>query len=118
MRKAGGIIALIAGILGVLAAIVTLLIGGIGSTFEAAEADVVVSLGWGGIVFSFATIVLGAVGMNSRSRWPGVLIALAAVVGAVLGGTFVAVFLALALVGGLLAAFGTYPGEGTKQATP
>lgn len=109
MRKAGGIIALIAGIFGVIAAFVTLMIGGMGSAFEAKDAHVVVNLGWGGVAFSFLTIVLGAICMNAASRWPGVLLIICAIAGAILGGTLVAIFMALALVGGLLALVGKRP---------
>lgn len=109
MQKAGGIIALIAGIFGVIAAIVTLSIGGIGSAFEAEDAGTVVGLGWGGLGFSFATIVLGAVALGSRSRLPGLLLIFSALAGVVLGGTLVAVFMVLALIGGILAMVGTKP---------
>lgn len=106
MKKAGGIIALIAGIFGVLAAIVTLLFGGIGAGLEADGADIVLWLGLGGMFFSFLTIVFGAVAMSAASRWPGVLLIISSIVGAVLGGTLVAVFMVLALIGGILALFG------------
>ncbi|CAN5187839.1 hypothetical protein BH10PSE8_BH10PSE8_10970 [soil metagenome] len=106
MRKAGGIIALIAGIFAVIAALFTLFVGAGGKAFNASNADTVMMLGWGGVVFSFLTIVLGAVCMGATSRWPGVLLILCSLAGAVLGGTFVALFMALALVGGVLALFG------------
>ncbi len=106
MQRAGGIVALIAGIFGVLAAGATLFLGGLGGAFEAEGADTVIGLGWGGVAFSFLTIVLGAVAMGAKGRLPGILIAVCAVAGAILGGTFVAVFMALAAAGGLLAAFG------------
>lgn len=106
MKKAGGIIALIAGVFGVIAAFVTLMIGGVGSAVEAKNAQTVVMLGWGGVAFSFLTIVLGAVCMNAASRWPGILLIMCAIVGAILGGTIVAIFMVLALVGGVLALFG------------
>jgi len=109
MKKAGGIIALIAGIFGVIAAFITLGIGGMGSALEAKDAHVVVNLGWGGVVFSFLTIVLGAVCMNATSRWPGVILIVCAIAGAILGGTLVAIFMALALIGGILALFGKRP---------
>jgi hypothetical protein len=106
MRKAGGVIGLIAGIFGVLAALVTLSVGGVGAAFKADSASTVVYLGWGGLAFSFLTIVLGAVALGSRGRLPGVLMIVCAIAGAVLGGTLVAVFMTLAFVGGLLAAIG------------
>ena len=106
MQKASGIIALIAGIFGVLAAIVTLMIGGIGAGLEAQGASTVVGLGWGGIGFSFLTIILSAVAMGAKGKSPGILLMLCAIAGAVLGGTLVAVCLVLALIGGLLATIG------------
>lgn len=106
MRKAGGIIALIAGIFGVISAGVTLVIGGMGSAFEAEGATTVVGLGWGGVVFSFLTIVLGAIAIGATSRVTGVLLILVALAGAILGGTLVAIFMALALIGGILVLIG------------
>ncbi|WNJ89130.1 hypothetical protein [Bosea sp. 685] len=109
MKKAGGIIALVAGIFAVIAAFATLLIGGLGSAVEAKDAKTVIMLGWGGVGFSFLTIVLGAVCMGASSRIPGVLLIICALAGAVLGGTFVAIFMALAFIGGILALFGKRP---------
>lgn len=113
MRKAGGIIALIAGIFAVLAAFFTLFIGGVASAVEAENAQVAIGLGWGGVVFSFITIVLGAVAIGSASRWPGILLILCAIAGAILGGTLVAIFMCLALIGGLVAALGRSPRKET-----
>lgn len=45
MKKAGGIVALIAGIFGVIAAVLTLFTGGIASAVEAEGAETVVLLG-------------------------------------------------------------------------
>jgi len=106
MKKAGGIIALIAGIFAVLAAGFTLVVGGTAGAFEAEGADTVILLGWGGVFFSFFTIVLGAVCIGAKGRLPGVLLIICAIAGAILGGTFVAIFMALALIGGILALFG------------
>lgn len=105
MQKAGGIIALVAGIFGVFAAIFTLAIGGIGAGLEAEGASTVVGLGWGGVAFSFLTIILGAVAMGAKGRLPGILLMICAVAGAILGGTIVAVFMVLAFIGGVLAVF-------------
>jgi hypothetical protein len=106
MQKAGGIIGLIAGIFGILAAVLTLLVGGMGSAFKADNASMVVGLGWGGLLFSFLCIIFGAVAMGSESKLPGALLTISAIVGAILGGTLVAVFMVLALVGGILATIG------------
>ena len=121
MKKAGGIIAIIAGVFGVLAAGMTLFLGGMGAALEAEGSGTVVGLGWGGVFFSFATIVLGAVALGARSRLPGILLIACALLGAILGGTLVAVFMVLALVGGILAVLGTKKGPADStvgQPTP
>ena len=107
MRKAGGIVALVAGIFGVGAAIITLFVGGLGAAFETEGATTVANLGWGGIAFSFLTIVLGAVAIGVKGRLVGTLLCLSSLAGAILGGTLVAVFMALALIGGILATIDT-----------
>lgn len=106
MQKAGGIIAIIAGIFGVLAAFATLAVGGMGAAFEAEGANTVVGLGWGGVLFSFLVIVLGAVGMGAKTRTPGALLIISSVIGAVLGGTLVALFMVLSFIGGILVVVG------------
>jgi hypothetical protein len=106
MQKTGGIIGLIAGIFGFLAAAFTLAVGGMGSAFNAHGASTLVGLGWGGILFSFLCIIFAAVAMGSESRLPGAILTLCAIAGAIFGGTFVAVCMVLALVGGLLATMG------------
>ena len=111
MTKAGGIIALIGGIFGTGAALVTLLVGGLATAFEAEGAGLVVWLGWGGVLFSFLTIILGAVCIGATSRTPAVLLILSAIAGAILGGTLVAICMVLPLIGGILAMFRTSEAE-------
>jgi len=107
MKKAGGIIALIAGIFGIFAAGATLFIGGIGGAFEADGASTVVGLGWGGVIFSFIVIILGAIAIGAKGKVPGILLIIGSIAGAILGGTLVAVFMVLSLIGGILAVVGT-----------
>lgn len=106
MRIAGGVVALIAGIFGCIAAVVTLFFGGVGAALSAHGAGTVIGLGWGGLFFSFVVIVLGACVIGFKSRAIGWLLILSAVAGAILGGTIVAVCMALALVGGILSLIG------------
>lgn len=106
MGKAGGIIGIIAGVFGCIAAVVTLFVGGIASAFEANGASTVVGLGWGGVLFSFLAIVVGAVAIGRPSRGAGIVLILTSILGAVLGGTLVAVCMALSLIGGILAVIG------------
>ena len=106
MQKAGGIIGLIAGVFGVIAAVVTLFFGGLGGALEAEGAKTVVGLGWGGLVFSFLAIIFGAVALGAKGRVPGILLLLSAIGGICLGGTIVAIAMGLAVVGGILAILG------------
>jgi hypothetical protein len=115
MKKAGGIIALIAGIFGVIAAIATMFIGGVGAAFGGEGAETVIGLGWGGILFSFMTIIFAAIALNAKSKVPGILLIVCAIAGAILGGTIVAIFMVLALVGGILATIGTKKTERVTQ---
>lgn len=107
MSKSGGIISIIAGVLGLLAAAVTLLAGGLGAAFKAEGASTIIGLGWGGVFFCFLSIIFGAVAINAKSRMPGVLIIISSIFGAIYGGTLVAILMLLALVGGILATLGT-----------
>lgn len=106
MKKAGGIIAIIAGIFGIFAAGATLVMGGIGAAAGAEGGETVIGLGWGGVLFSFLTIIFGAVALGAKTKTPGVLLILSSIAGAVLGGTLVAVFMVLSLIGGILATMG------------
>lgn len=106
MEKAGGIIAMVAGVFGVVAAVVTLFFGGLGGAVEAEGANTIIGLGWGGIFFSFLTIVFGAVGIVAKSKKPGILIILTSILGAFLGGTIVAICMALAFMGGIVTLIG------------
>lgn len=111
MGKAGGILSIIGGIFGFIAAIVTLFVGGLGSAFQANGAHSIVGFGWGGILFSFLVIIFGAVAF-ARPRVAGILLIVASILGAILGGTLVAVCMALSLLGGIFAVFGA------KKAVP
>lgn len=113
MKTAGGIIALIAGVFGFIAAIATLFAGGLGAALDAEGANTVIGLGWGGVLFSFLTIIFGAIAIGAKGRVPGILLVISAVLGAILGGTFVAVCMVLAVVGGILAIVG-----GGRKAVP
>lgn len=107
MQKAGGIIAIIAGVFGIVAAIVTLLFGGVAAAVEADGGNAVIGLGWGGVFFSFLVIVLGAIALSAKTKTVGVLLIITSIAGAILGGTIVAIFMALAFIGGILATIGT-----------
>ena len=117
MRIAGGVIALIAGIFGILSAGATLLFGGLGSALNSEGASTVIGLGWGGVIFSFLTIVLGAIAIGVKSRIPGILLIISSLAGIILGGTLVAIFMVLALIGGILVTIGARK-QKTHQISP
>lgn len=106
MHKASGILGIVGGVFGFLAAILTLFLGGLGSAFEADGAGTVVGLGWGGVVFSFLCIIFGAL-IFSGGRTIAALLIVSAILGGILGGTFVAVCMALPFIGGVLGLFST-----------
>ncbi len=103
MKIAGGVIAIIAGVFGIVAAVVTLFIGGVGAALESEGSQSVIGVGWAGILFAFLTIIFGAIAIGAKTRKPAIALLLCAVVGAITGGTFVAICMALAIVGGILA---------------
>lgn len=105
MNKAGGIIGLIAGILGVGAALFTLLMGGAGAAFDAVGHDRIIAYGWWGIASAFLVIVFGSVAIFKGAIGAFGLLTFS-LIGAVLGGTAVALVLALGFLGGVIAAVG------------
>lgn len=106
MGKAGGIIALISGVFAVIAAIVTLLVGGVGAAVDAKEAGSILAYGWLGLGSAFLVIVFGAIAIF-RSNVGAFSLLVLSLVGAVVGGTIVGICMALAFVGGILAAIGS-----------
>jgi hypothetical protein len=105
MRVTGGAIAVTAGIFGTIAAVLTLIIG-LASAFEAERAVQISWSEWGAVVASFSTVFLGAICLHARSVAAAMLLMIASVCGAVVGGMFVAVFMALTFVGGAAASIG------------
>jgi len=108
MGKAGGIIAIISGVLGILAGFATLFMGGLGGAFEASGAADVVAYGWIGIAASMPVIAGGGVAL-AKPRAGGCVIVAFSLLGIVLGGTLVAICLVLALAGGILAVLAKSP---------
>jgi hypothetical protein len=114
MNKAGGIIGIVAGIFGFFAAVITLSIGGVGQAVSdvvgntetgKAAVDSIVGFGYAGIVSSFAVIVFGALAF-ARPRLAGIGLLIFSILGIIYGGSFVAVCMALSLLGGIFSLFG------------
>jgi hypothetical protein len=107
MKKAGGIIALIAGLFGTIMAFVTLAFGGVGSALGGEGAETVIGLGWAGVFLTFAIIVFAVIAMFAKSKFPGIAIIVLSLITVIAGGTLVAIFMVLSLVGGILTVVGT-----------
>jgi hypothetical protein len=112
MRKAGGIVALIAGIFAVLATL--------GSAYaqmfvfpaaiEGYTGDPL-GIAIGGLFISAIVIVLAAIILGTRNPWPGLILIVFSITGIAgnWGGGFVAICLALAVIGGILTLFERKP---------
>ena len=79
---------------------------------ETEGAETVVGLGWAGLFLSFVVIVLGAAVIAAKGRLPIYLLLVCSLAAAIFGGTFVAVVMSLAILGGILALFDKKPVEG------
>lgn len=114
MHKAGGIIALIAGILAIPALIFTAFFT-IGDAVVNSNTDTAYDAGYSagtalagyliGGVFSIAVVVvLSIIILNTRTRWPGIVMAIVALLAIIFNwaGGFVSVCLAFALLGALM----------------
>ena len=105
MRTMGGTIAVTAGIFATIAAILTLVVG-LAGALHAEEAMQIRWSEWGAVVVAFATVFLGAICLHARSVTAGLVLMMASVCGAVLGGVVVAGFMALTFAGGAVASIG------------
>jgi len=105
MRKAGGLLALFAGLYGVVAAMITLIVlGGLGSSASVDPKGVL--LGWVGLGLSLMISILGAATIRTSSQRPVFLLLLLALMGAVISETLVSLCMAAAFFSGLLATGG------------
>jgi hypothetical protein len=105
MRKTGGLLALCAGLYGLVAAIITLIVlGGLGSSVSVDPKGVLI--GWAGLGLSLTISVLGATIIRTSSQGPVFLLLLLALMGAVISETLVSLCMAAAFFSGLLATGG------------
>lgn len=120
MRTLGGTIAVTAGIFGTIAALLTLVVGLAGS-YHAEQATQIRWSEWGALIVAFATVFLGAICLHARSVSAGLVLMMASVCGAVVGGVFVAGFMVLTFAGGAIASLGliaeTMPGAPSQEGT-
>lgn len=102
MRRAGGVIALFAGASGLATGFVMLGLNGFGVSLGAPSAHAIFLDEWGGLLCSYATLVMGALCMKATSRLSGCVLAATALCGVFLGSRHVSAFMVLAVLGGLL----------------
>ncbi len=102
LKKTGGILAISSGILAIFAAQLMFVIAGIHGTSNSASFAVLLWVELGTVVLSFLTAFLGALSMSIESKIPAGLLVIIAVLAALLGGLPVALFMTVALVGGVL----------------
>ncbi len=127
MKKAGGIIALIGSILGVLSALASLSLGGLGGVhtwgisslsilkeFEGAYYGFAIGepgimfhyrSGWVVVSFVIATFLLTLIYFIVPKRLPALLLIICAATAAFISGGQIAIFMSMVLVGGILALF-------------
>lgn len=103
MRRAGGIIALFAGVCGLSTGFVMLGLNGFAASLEAPYAHAIFMNEWGRLLCSYAFLVLGALCMKATSRLSGSVLLATALCGVFLGSRHVSAFMVLAVLGGLLA---------------
>ena len=126
MRIAGGILALVAYIGGTIAGLITVLFGAAGKAASdytlvnggvsgadyikaakiSGQSDAIMSLGWLGILASFFALVLGIVVLCGKSQKPAWILLVCSIGGIFLGGTLVAFFMVLAVLGAIFALVG------------
>ena len=111
MKKASGIIGIIGGILGFIAAIFTLMAGGFVGALESASGggdagSTIVQFGWLGVLAAFLTIIFSALMFNAKSKLMPILLLASSIVGAIFGGTFVAVCMVLCIIAGIIGFIG------------
>ena len=108
VRKTGGVIAVVAGGVGVVAAFLTLFIGEVGTKLEVLDAETsetAIVVGGYSILLSLVVTGLGAATIASKGKLCSVLLVIASLAAAMLCGLLVAVFMALAAIGGFVAFF-------------
>ena len=118
MKKASGIIGLIGGILGFLAAIITLMTGGLVAGLESVAGEsneasnMIAQFGLVGVGGSFLTIIFSALMFNAKSSLMPILLVLSGIAGAILGGTLVAVCMVLCILAGIIGFIGVRQNSG------
>jgi len=117
LRMAGGTISVIGGIYVAVLGFLATFIGGLG----------LFGGGWAGGISPVAAFIcglllifLGALSINARGPFPGIMTIICAIIGAVVGGLLITLFMIIPLLGGAMAAVAAQreTGGDTATATP
>ena len=101
MSKVGAVIALIGGALGLHTGLLILVLGGTARAFSNYDANTVFVLGWSGVSLSILIIALGIIELTKR-RGADIGLILCSLIGILLVGKIVGVFLIPAMIGGIV----------------
>ena len=107
MRTGALVLGIIAGLAGIVSAVLALLVGGLGGAFDAEGAGTVVGLGWSALGFSLLGLVGAALSL-AKSRIAAVIMLVAGVAVGISISLFAVIATPLFLVAALLAFFGRH----------
>ncbi len=103
MKTAGSIIALVGGIVSILAGLITLFFGGFINAFMSDY--FAANTGYIGIGISLLVVIFSVVSLYTKSRVTPVLLIISSIGGFLFGGKIIAIFMVLGVVGGVMALF-------------
>src|SRR5699024_490645 len=104
MRTASFVLGLVGGILGILAAILAMFIGGVGSAFESSDSDSSIGLGFSAILASVPGIV-GAAFVRGRPKVSSLLMFIAGIWGIISISAFFVVSNILLIIAAIIGLF-------------
>ena len=115
MRTGALVLGIIAGLAGIVSAVLALLVGGLGGAFDAEGAGTVVGLGWSALGFSLLGLVGAALSLAKPRIAAGIMLVASVAVGISIS-LFAVIAMPLFLVAALLAFLGRHKRDGTITA--
>jgi hypothetical protein len=112
MRTGALVLGIIAGLAGIISAVLALFVGGVGGAFEAEGAGTVVGLGWSALFFSLLGLVGAALSL-AKARLAAAIMLVAGVAIAISVSLFAVIATPLFLIAALLAFLGRHKREET-----
>ena len=108
MRTGAIVLGILAGLAGLVSAVLALTIGGVGAAFDAKDAELIVTLGWSALGFSLLGL-FGAALSIAKPRFAALVMGVAGVAVAISISMFAVIATPLFLVAALLAFLGRRP---------